>query len=227
MVILIRGAALGGFARLVDELGGDPGEFVRRFAIAPDALTSDEGLVPITDHDRMLDAAARDADCPDLGLRPASRTTPQALLRRPRADVRKISAVSSPGVRVRSPTTRAKDHRAELIAMECQLTSPDRLPCQRVSARLRPARCAVDDGRPLRPAAERFQVSHTGAARWTGRPRLPRMRRRRPCRGAHGPRRKRGRPCPATRALLAAGRLDRPGQAFGRLGEDLGVAKGR
>jgi hypothetical protein len=34
---------------------------------------------------------------------------------------------------------------------------------------LRPARCVVDDGWPLRRAAERFQVSVTTAQRWAGR----------------------------------------------------------
>jgi transposase len=41
------------------------------------------------------------------------------------------------------------------------------------TGRLRLARCVVDDGWPLRRAAERFQVSPTTAARWsagTGRP---------------------------------------------------------
>ncbi len=33
------------------------------------------------------------------------------------------------------------------------------------TGRLRPARCVVDEGRPLRRAAERFQVSRTTAAR--------------------------------------------------------------
>ncbi|MGW7489330.1 IS481 family transposase [Streptomyces sp. NPDC054786] len=37
---------------------------------------------------------------------------------------------------------------------------------------LRLARCVVDDGWPLRRAAERFQVSHTTAFRWAGRYRL-------------------------------------------------------
>jgi transposase InsO family protein len=37
------------------------------------------------------------------------------------------------------------------------------------TGRLRLARCAVDDGWPLRRAAERFQVSHTTAARWAAR----------------------------------------------------------
>jgi transposase InsO family protein len=35
--------------------------------------------------------------------------------------------------------------------------------------RLRLARCVIDDGWPLRRAAERFQVSHTTAARWAAR----------------------------------------------------------
>ncbi|MEU3694843.1 leucine zipper domain-containing protein, partial [Streptomyces griseoviridis] len=37
------------------------------------------------------------------------------------------------------------------------------------TGRLRLARCVADEGRPLRRAAERFQVSHTTAARWAGR----------------------------------------------------------
>lgn len=37
------------------------------------------------------------------------------------------------------------------------------------TGRLRLARCVVDDGWPLRRAAERFQVSHTTAARWATR----------------------------------------------------------
>ncbi|MCU4749919.1 integrase core domain-containing protein [Streptomyces sp. G-5] len=37
------------------------------------------------------------------------------------------------------------------------------------TGRLRLARCVVEDGWPLRRAAERFQVSHTTAALWAGR----------------------------------------------------------
>jgi len=37
------------------------------------------------------------------------------------------------------------------------------------TGRLRLARCVVEDGWPVRRAAERFQVSHTTAARWTAR----------------------------------------------------------
>jgi transposase InsO family protein len=40
------------------------------------------------------------------------------------------------------------------------------------TGRLRLARCVVEDGWPVRRAAERFQVSHTTAARWAARYRL-------------------------------------------------------
>ncbi|RAG82477.1 AraC family transcriptional regulator [Streptacidiphilus pinicola] len=66
---MIRGASLRGFACLVEELGGDPREFLERFAIPPRALTSEEGIVPITSHDLMLDTVARELRCPDFGLR--------------------------------------------------------------------------------------------------------------------------------------------------------------
>lgn len=69
---MIRAASLRGFAPLVRELGGDPGELLHRFGLEPSALTSDDALVPITAHDRMLDATAAELDCPDLGLRLAA-----------------------------------------------------------------------------------------------------------------------------------------------------------
>lgn len=37
------------------------------------------------------------------------------------------------------------------------------------TGRLRLARCVLEDGWPVRRAAERFQVSHTTAARWAAR----------------------------------------------------------
>lgn len=57
--------------------------------------------------------------------------------------------------------------------------------------RLRLARCVVDDGWPLRRAAERFQVSATTAARWAGRYRLlgADAMADRPSRPHHSPRR--------------------------------------
>ncbi|KGN36131.1 transcriptional regulator [Knoellia subterranea KCTC 19937] len=69
---MIRAASLRGFGPLVRGLGGDPGELLRRFGLDPTALTSDDALVPITSHDRMLDAAARELSCPDFGLRLAA-----------------------------------------------------------------------------------------------------------------------------------------------------------
>jgi AraC-like DNA-binding protein len=70
---MIRAASLRGFAPLVRELGGDPNALLARFGIDDQALVDDEGLVSITAHDRMLDAAAEELDCPDLGLRLAER----------------------------------------------------------------------------------------------------------------------------------------------------------
>ena len=70
---LIRAASLRGFSALVTELGGDPAELLERFGIAPQTLQDEDGLLSITAHDRMLDAAADALDCPDLGLRLAER----------------------------------------------------------------------------------------------------------------------------------------------------------
>lgn len=70
---LIRAASLRGFGALVTELGGDPAELLERFGIAPQTLQDEDGLLSITAHDRMLDAAADALDCPDLGLRLAER----------------------------------------------------------------------------------------------------------------------------------------------------------
>lgn len=70
---LIRAASLRGFGALVTELGGDPDHLLVRFGIEPEALADEDGLLSITDHDRMLDAAADHLRCPDLGLRLAER----------------------------------------------------------------------------------------------------------------------------------------------------------
>jgi len=48
--------------------------------------------------------------------------------------------------------------------VDCDISTP-----LTPTGRLRLARCVVDDGWPVRRAAERFQVSHTTAARWAGR----------------------------------------------------------
>lgn len=66
---MIRAASLRGFAPLVRELGGDPDGLAARFGISAEDLASDDGMLPITEHDLMLDAAAAELGCPDLGLR--------------------------------------------------------------------------------------------------------------------------------------------------------------
>src|SRR5699024_1506442 len=70
---LIRAASLRGFGALVSELGGEADRLLERLGIAPDVLESDDGLLSITAHDRMLDAAADELSCPDFGLRLAER----------------------------------------------------------------------------------------------------------------------------------------------------------
>jgi len=69
---LIRAASLRGFAPLVRELGGNPEALYARFGIDAASLAQDDALVPITEHDRMLDATAHELACPDLGLRLAT-----------------------------------------------------------------------------------------------------------------------------------------------------------
>lgn len=66
---MIRAASLRGFVPLVTELGGDPAALLDRFGIPATVLASDDALVSITAHDLMLDTAARELRCPDLGLR--------------------------------------------------------------------------------------------------------------------------------------------------------------
>lgn len=66
---VIRAASLRGFVPLVEGLGGDAHALMGRFGIPAEALTRDDGLIPITAHDLMLDAAADELGCPDLGLR--------------------------------------------------------------------------------------------------------------------------------------------------------------
>ncbi|WP_182612764.1 MULTISPECIES: AraC family transcriptional regulator [unclassified Dietzia] len=70
---LIRTASLRGFAPLVSELGGDPEHLLDQYGIAAEALAGDDGLISITAHDQMLDAAAAALECPDFGLRLADR----------------------------------------------------------------------------------------------------------------------------------------------------------
>jgi len=80
------------------------------------------------------------------------------------------------------------------------------------TGRLRLARCVVDEGWPLRRAAERFQVSATTAARWAARYRglgADSMRDR-PCRPHHSPNRL---PARTERRIIALRVTRRPGPA--------------
>lgn len=66
---MIRAASLRGFVPLVEQLGGDAGRLLDRFGVSRADLASDDGLISLTAHDLMLDAAAEELECPDLGLR--------------------------------------------------------------------------------------------------------------------------------------------------------------
>jgi hypothetical protein len=61
---VVRASSLRGFGPLVEELGGDPRALMERFGIDPAVLDSDDGLLSITAHDLMLDAAAETVPCP-------------------------------------------------------------------------------------------------------------------------------------------------------------------
>jgi transposase InsO family protein len=87
------------------------------------------------------------------------------------------------------------------------------------TGRLRLARCVVEDGWPLRRAAERFNVSHTTAARWAARYRQhgPAAMVDRSSRPHHSPNRT---PAPVERKVLhlRAKRRWGPARIAGRLG---------
>lgn len=69
VVSTIRAASLAGFEDLVRDLGGEPHALLRRFGIDPADLADPETLLSHTAHDEMLDTAASELGCPDLGLR--------------------------------------------------------------------------------------------------------------------------------------------------------------
>lgn len=69
----MRAAGLRGLPELVDSLGGDAAGLLARFGTTPAALGSDDALVPALAAARMLEAAAAECGCPDLGLRLAGR----------------------------------------------------------------------------------------------------------------------------------------------------------
>lgn len=69
----IRSAGLRGVRGVVAELGGDAERYARRAGVPVEALDSDDLLVDDEAMATLLELAAADLDCPDLGLRVAAR----------------------------------------------------------------------------------------------------------------------------------------------------------
>lgn len=67
----IRSAGLRGVRQVVTELGGDPDDLARRSGLPAGALDSDEILVEDLSIALLLETAAAELRCPDLGLRVA------------------------------------------------------------------------------------------------------------------------------------------------------------
>lgn len=87
---LTRAAALRGLPELVDELGGDGVGLLARFGVPAAAVDTDprgaeaagagpDALVPTRSVARVLETAAAELGCPDLGLRLAQRQGPEIL----------------------------------------------------------------------------------------------------------------------------------------------------
>jgi len=66
---LIRATTLWGYGELVEELGGDPEAFIRRFRIPPGIENQEDAFIPFDAYVRMLEASAEDLRCPNFGLR--------------------------------------------------------------------------------------------------------------------------------------------------------------
>jgi AraC-like DNA-binding protein len=70
---MVRAAGLRGLPSLIDELGGDGRELLIRYGVDAALLDTDDAVIPSLAAGRILEAAAADRDCPDLGLRLAAR----------------------------------------------------------------------------------------------------------------------------------------------------------
>ena len=70
---VIRSAGIRGFRDVVEELGGDPAAIARRAGLPVEALGADDVLVEDVVLARVLEVAAVELGCPDLGLRVAAR----------------------------------------------------------------------------------------------------------------------------------------------------------
>lgn len=66
---LIRATTLWGYGELVQELGGEPEVFVKRFRIPPGIESQEDAFISFDAYVRLLEASAEDLQCPDFGLR--------------------------------------------------------------------------------------------------------------------------------------------------------------
>jgi hypothetical protein len=66
---MVRAAGLRGLVPLVDRLGGDGAALLARFGVPPRALDSDDAVMRAGTAARVLEVAADELACPDLGLR--------------------------------------------------------------------------------------------------------------------------------------------------------------
>lgn len=69
MESMVRAAALRGLTPLVDALGGDGAALLARFRVSPEALDCDDAVIQSTAAGRILETAAAELGCYDLGLR--------------------------------------------------------------------------------------------------------------------------------------------------------------
>jgi AraC-like DNA-binding protein len=76
---MVRAAALRGLPALVDRLGGDGAALLARFRIPPAALGSDDAVIRADGASRVLETAAAELRCPDLGLQLAGRQSAEVL----------------------------------------------------------------------------------------------------------------------------------------------------
>jgi AraC-like DNA-binding protein len=70
---VVRAAGLRGLPELINELGGSGSALLSRFGVDARALDTDDAVIGTLDTGRILETAAAELDCPDLGLRMAAR----------------------------------------------------------------------------------------------------------------------------------------------------------
>ncbi|CAA0111406.1 HTH-type transcriptional regulator VirS [Zhongshania aliphaticivorans] len=66
---LIRASNLRGYHELVEMLGGDPAKLLTRFKIPVDVTEDDHAFLAYRNAGLLLEASARELNCPDFGLR--------------------------------------------------------------------------------------------------------------------------------------------------------------